>query len=74
MTMARINRFTAKVEADLACGLLHAHGIDAYVSSDDAGGVHPAIPFGIGGTVIVVPDDQLREALALLDDIEAGLN
>lgn len=71
--MARINRFTAKVEADVACGLLQTHGIDAYVSSDDAGGVHPDIPFGIGGTVIVVPDDQLDEALALLDDPASGI-
>lgn len=66
--MARINRFTAKFQADLACGLLQAHGIEAYVSSDDAGGTHPNMPFGIGGTVVVVPDDQLDEALALLDD------
>ncbi len=66
--MARIDRFTSRVEADIACGLLRVHGIDAFVSGDDAGGVRPDIVFGIGGTVIVVPDDQLDDALALLDD------
>lgn len=65
--MARIERFTSRAEADLACGLLIAHDIDAYVLGDDAGGTRPDIAFGIGGTAVVVPDDQLHDALALLD-------
>jgi hypothetical protein len=66
--MARIERFTSKAEADLACGLLSDNGIPARVSGDDVGGVHPDIPFGIGGTAVVVPDDRLQHALALLDE------
>ncbi len=65
--MARIDRFASRVDADLACGLLQTHGIDAYVMSDDAGGTRPDIAFGIGGTVVVVPDEDLATALELLE-------
>jgi hypothetical protein len=67
--MARINRFTTRSQADLACGLLRSYGIDAIVLADDAGGMRPDIGYGIGGTVVVVPDDQLEDALALLDAV-----
>lgn len=66
--MARIDRFTSRAQADIACGVLRANGLDARVSGDDAGGVHPDIPFGIGGTAVVVPDDELEAATALLDE------
>lgn len=66
--MARIERFTTRVQADLACEMLRANGVDARVSSDDAGGLHPDIAYGIGGTVVVVPDDEFALANALLDE------
>ncbi len=68
--MGRFNRFTSKAEAELACGLLRSHGIDAYVSVDDAGGNRPDFAFSIGGTVVVVPDDDHEQAQALLDDAQ----
>jgi hypothetical protein len=68
--MARIDRFTTRVQAELARGLLSVHGLDAIVLADDAGGNRPEISFGIGGTVVVVPDEQLDEALALLDAVD----
>jgi hypothetical protein len=70
--MARIQRFTSRVQADLACSMLRSNGVDARVSSDDAGGLHPDIPFGIGGTVVVVPDEDLELATALLDEEPDG--
>jgi hypothetical protein len=70
--MARIQRFTSRVQADLACAMLRSNGVDARVSSDDAGGLHPDIPFGIGGTVVVVPDEDLVLATALLDEEPEG--
>jgi hypothetical protein len=69
--VARIQRFTNRTQADLACGLLVAHGIDALVMVDDAGGMRPDISFGIGGVAVVVPDEQLDEALELLDTPDA---
>jgi hypothetical protein len=70
--MATIDRFTTRTQAELARGLLAAHGFDAIVLSDDAGGTRPDISYGIGGTVVVVPDHQLAEALALLDAVHEG--
>ncbi|MFA9431066.1 putative signal transducing protein [Egicoccus sp. AB-alg2] len=64
--MGRIERFTSRADAELARSVLEDAGIPAYVSGDDAGGVHPDIPFGIGGTAVVVPDDRQQEAERLL--------
>ncbi|MEX2550527.1 MAG: DUF2007 domain-containing protein [Nitriliruptoraceae bacterium] len=65
--MARIRRFTSRVEAEMAASMLSAHGIEAEVRNDDSGGMHPNLAYGIGGSEIVVPDDQLDEANSLLD-------
>ncbi len=46
--------------------LLQDHGIDAWVNSDDCGGVDPALNFA-NGTKVMVPRadlDQSRELLA----------
>lgn len=66
--MARIERFTSRTDAEMARSVLEANGIAAYVSGDDAGGLHPELPYGIGGTAVVVPDERYAEAVALLDD------
>lgn len=66
--VARIRRFSSRVDAEVAASMLTARGIDAQVVNDDTGGMHPNLAFGHGGSEIVVPDDQLEEATALLDD------
>jgi hypothetical protein len=66
--VARIERFASRADAELARAVLETNGIPAYVSGDDAGGLHPEIPYGIGGTAVVVPEDRYAEAIALLDD------
>ena len=48
--------------------MLNASGIDARVVNDDTGGMHPNLAFGHGGSEVVVADEQLEEATALLDD------
>jgi hypothetical protein len=65
--MARIDRFFSRVDAEQAAAFLNAHGVRALVSADDAYGNHPEIPFGIGGTVVVVDDVDAVEARTLLD-------
>ncbi len=52
--------------------MLNACGIDARVVNDDTGGMHPNLAFGHGGSEVVVPDEQLEEATALLDDAGDG--
>jgi hypothetical protein len=66
--VTRIERFASRTDAELARTVLEANGIPAYVSGDDAGGLHPEIPYGIGGTAVVVPDERYDEAIAVLDD------
>jgi hypothetical protein len=66
--VTRIERFSSRADAELARTVLEDAGIPAYVSGDDAGGLHPEIPYGIGGTAVVVPDDRYAEAIAVLDD------
>jgi hypothetical protein len=67
-TVTRIERFASRADAELARAVLEANGIPAYVSGDDAGGLHPEIPYGIGGTAVVVPEERYADAIALLDD------
>lgn len=57
----------SRIDAELGRSVLEAAGIPVYVSGDDLGGMHPEIPFGIGGTAVVVPDDRYQEACAILD-------
>jgi hypothetical protein len=66
--VTRIERFASRADAELARTVLEANGIPAYVSGDDAGGLHPEIPYGIGGTAVVVPEERYGEAIALLDE------
>jgi len=65
--MGRIDHFTSRTDAELARSALADAGIPAYVSGDDAGGLHPELPFGVGGTAVVVPDEHDEEARRLLD-------
>jgi hypothetical protein len=66
--VTRIERFASRADAELARTVLEANGIPAYVSGDDAGGLHPEIPYGIGGTAVVVPEERYADAIALLDE------
>lgn len=66
--VARIQRFSSRVDAEVAASMLKARGIDARVVNDDTGGMHPNLAFGHGGSEVVVPDEQLEEATALLDE------
>ena len=70
--MARIRRFSSRVDAEVAASMLNARGIEALVVNDDTGGMHPNLAFGHGGSEVVVPDEQLEEATALLDDAGDG--
>ncbi len=65
--MARIRRFTSRVDAEVAVSMLRAHGIEARAVHDDTGGMHPNLAFGQGGSEVLVPEDQLVEATALLE-------
>jgi hypothetical protein len=66
--MIRIQRFTSRAEAELARTVLESNGIPAFVSSDDAGGLHPELPQAFGSTAVVVHEEDHELALSLLDE------
>ena len=58
-------RMPDRYVAEPLAQLLRANGIEAFIWSDDAGGVHP--PLGLtNGTEIKVATSQLEEARELL--------
>ncbi len=54
-----------ETEAMVVQGLLQSAGIDAYVQSLDATqSIYP----GVGGVIVVVRQDQAKEATAMIDE------
>lgn len=70
--MPILRSFASRVEADLAASYLRAQGFDVRAVNDDAGGLHPQLAYGSGGNRLAVPDEQMDEARALLDAVDAG--
>jgi hypothetical protein len=56
--LVSVETFVSRVQADLAHGALIAAGIDAVVSSDDAGGAYPAMTQGL--RLLVRSEDAAR--------------
>ncbi|WP_165971270.1 DUF2007 domain-containing protein [Luteimonas terrae] len=67
-----VARYDDPIEAQIACGLLQAEGIEVHV-----GDAHTALAnwewrLAIGGVKLHVPDDQLERARGILQRLEAG--
>jgi hypothetical protein len=64
-----IAEVNSRVEADMMAGYLQQNGINAHVSTDDAGGVDPILQFAVGVRVLVAPGevDEARRLLAEID-------
>lgn len=67
-----VARYADPIEAQIACGLLQAEGIDVHV-----GDAHTALAnwewrLAIGGVKLHVPDDQLERARELIRRLDAG--
>ena len=60
-----VRRFSTHAEAELAKGALIARGVEALVSSDDAGGQYPGLGFA-NGVDLLVDSEQLAEAEEVL--------
>lgn len=67
--MAEVGSFTSRAHAEMAAGMLDAHGVHANVLADDAGGALPHVPFGSHGFRVQVADRDRDEAEALLADL-----
>jgi hypothetical protein len=66
-----VEKFTSRMEAEMAAGLLEAEGIQAFVSADDAGGAYPQLQSLRGVELIVFPEDEDR-AREILGDWRQG--
>ena len=66
-----VEKFTSRMEADMAAGLLEAEGIYALVLADDAGGTYPPLQYFGGVRLIVLAEDEARAREFLADWREA---
>ena len=64
--IVEIARFFNIVEGEVACAQLRSNGINAYLRTDNAGGLHPELNFTRGVRLMVLAPDEER-ALAVLD-------
>lgn len=64
--MAEVGSFTSRGHAEMAAGMLDAHGIPAVVRGDDAGGAAPHVTVGAHGYRLAVADADVADAEALL--------
>jgi hypothetical protein len=67
-----VEKFTTRLEAELAAGLLEAEGIRTFISADDAGGTYPPLQYLRGVRLIVFPEDEVRAREILADWRQAG--
>lgn len=58
-----------RLEANAITGMLQAHGIEAILSADDAGGTRPDVGF-VQGTRVLVRSSEEDDARRLIDDSE----
>jgi len=65
--MIAVAEFENELEAEIARGHLHAAGIRAILSKDDAGGMLPSLQDTGGVSVLVMPG-EMRMAKAILHD------
>ena len=61
-----IRTYTGRLEAEIAKGLLEAHGIKAMVSADDMSGWRPELTFVLGARLLVTQENA-EEAIKVLD-------
>lgn len=66
-----IRRYADPVQAEVDRAVLAAHGIEARVLRDDAGGMLPSLHLGVDVRLLVRWEDAVR-ALAVLDEGEEG--
>ena len=66
--MVVIRTYTNIVDAEVARAELEAAGIEAFVLSDDAGGMLPSLQIA-AGVRLAVRDEDAEKALAYLDAV-----
>ena len=67
-----IRTYTGRLEAEIARGVLEAHGIEAFISADDMSGTRPELTFMQGARLLVKERDAERAVEALDSKDEAA--
>ena len=63
-----IRTYASRLEAEIAKGVLEAHGIEAFVSADDMSGTRPELTFVLGARLLV----KERDADMAVEALDAG--
>ena len=71
-TLRRLAYVDMPVMAQPMLAWLKSQGVEARLSSDDAGGLHPSLAFA-NGTWLLVPEEQLAEAKLLHAQYERSM-
>lgn len=58
--IVEIARYFTIMEAEVSCAQLRAEDINAYLKTDNAGGVHPELNFTRGVRLMVLAGDEAR--------------
>jgi hypothetical protein len=64
--MTVLRTYGSEMEAEMAAAMLQAYGVEALVTTDDAGGMYPQMA-QLRGIRLLVWEKDLEEAKALLD-------
>jgi hypothetical protein len=62
-----VEKFTTRLEAEMAAGVLEGEGIYALVLADDAGGTYPPLQMVRGVRLVVASEDE-AQAREILED------
>lgn len=69
--MKVLRTYGTELEADMAAVMLRAYGVEALVTTDDAGGMYPLLA-QLRGIKLLVWEKDLEEAGALIEAEGAG--
>lgn len=68
--MVVLKTFSSRLQAELAQTILSANGIEAIVTSDDAGGMQPWLQGSLGVRLLVRHQEAIRSAWLLEPNAE----
>ena len=60
VALINIKTFSTRQDAELTKGLLAAHGVNAFVSGDDYGGINPGLSFSTGVRLLVTEENVVN--------------
>ena len=69
--MKTLGHYPSRIDAEIVKNFLESNGIKAFITSDDEGGLHPALGAQLGAT-LNVSDEDYPEAQKVIQTLEAA--